>query len=245
MISVIIPAYKNVSLLKLAVNSVLSQTFTDVELIVVDDTPDSTISEFCKAINDTRLRYYHNIPSKGAIDNWNYGLSLSKGDDVILLHHDESFTNTDYLARVSILLRNYDVVVSNKKVLINNKEKTDIIPIWVKQLVLHLKYPLFSLNVIGPCACVAIKRDILQDFDNRMHWKVDIDWYFRILKCAKKILYLDTQEIVSYHGHEGQITNNINIKENSAIDSKIIKCKYKDIKVNFCLWIGKILSKLK
>lgn len=245
MISIIVPSYKKIELLSNALNSIIKQQYSDYEIIIVDDTPDNSIEEYCKDLGYSEVRYHHNNPPKGAIDNWNYGLSLAEGNKVILLHHDESFCNDDYLYRLDKLLDNYDVVISNKKVIVASGFKKERFPNWIKRPFIFLKYPLFAINVIGPCACVAFRKEIMQEFDNRMHWKVDIDWYYRILRKAKTIIYIDSEEIISHHGHEEQITNNINIKEVSAADSKIIKSKYKNIKVDFCLWIGEVLSKLK
>jgi len=244
MTSVIIPAYKNLELFRQAAHSVMAQSLSDLELIVVDDTPNDTIANYCKTLNDKRIRYYHNHPLKGATNNWNYGFSIAKGDNIILLHHDESFANSNYLERVELLLREYDVIISNKKVLIANKEKKERFPKWIKQLVIYSKYPIFSLNVIGPCACVAFRKEFLQEFDIRMHWKVDIDWYFRVLKSARRIKYLESKEILSHHGHEDQITNNIDINANNKSDIALIKEKYKNCLINISLMLGKVLLKI-
>lgn len=245
MISIIIPTYKNLELCQQAVASVLKQKSCDFELIITDDTPGNEIEDWVSTLPSNKIRYYHNCPSKGAIDNWNYGLSLVKGDTIILLHHDESFAHENYLERLSCLLKDNDVVVSNKQVIFASGIKKERFPKWIKRPFILLKYPLFAINVIGPCACVAFKRKYLQEFDNRMHWKVDIDWYFRILKGTNRILYIDTDEIVSHHGHEGQITNNINIKEMSKTDTTIIKKKYNSLIINFCMLLGKFLYRIK
>ena len=245
MISVIIPTYKNLELCKQAVASVTKQKGCDYEVIITDDTPGNEIEEWAMSQSSGIIRYYHNVPSKGAIDNWNYGLSLAKGDILILLHHDEAFINEDYLEKISLQLKRNDVVISNKKVIVASGVKKERFPNWIKRPIIYLKYPLFAINVIGPCACVAFRKEFLQEFDNRMHWKVDIDWYFRILKSAKKVLYINSQEIISHHGHEGQITGNINVREVSDADTKIIKEKYNSFIINWLMILGKLLSKLK
>lgn len=244
MISVVIPSYKNLALCQHAVQSVLKQKYCDYEVVITDDSTGNEIETWVKSLNTNKVSYYHNNPSKGAIDNWNYGLSLAKGEILLLLHHDEAFINDNYLERLYTLLNSNDVVISNKKVIVTSGTKKERFPSWVKKIIIYLKYPLFAINVIGPCACVAFRREFLQEFDNRMHWKVDIDWYFRILRSAKKILYIDSQEIVSHHGHEGQITSSINIKEVSEVDTTIIKEKYNSVIINWLLIFGKFLSKL-
>lgn len=245
MISVVIPSYKNLELCKQAVASVMKQKECDYEVIIADDTPGNDIEEWVTSYSTGKIRYYHNVPSKGAIDNWNYGLSLAMGENIILLHHDESFANDDFLKQVEQKLKDSEVVVHGRSVMFGDNVKKDRVPLWFKRIGFAWKYPLFTLNFIGPCACVAFRKSVAVDFDPRLHWKVDTEWYYRLFDNAKSVKYFDTPEIISHHGHQGQITNNINIAEVAATDIKIIKDKYNSLTVNFFLWIGKLLYKLK
>lgn len=245
MISVVIPTYKNLKLCQQAVASVLKQKECNFEVIITDDTPGNEIEDWANSLNSERIRYYHNNPSKGAIDNWNYGLSLANGENIILLHHDESFVNDTFLEQVEQKLAKWNVVVHGRSVMFGDKVKKDCVPHWFKKIGFALKYPLFTLNFIGPCACVAFHKSNAVDFDIRLHWKVDTEWYYRLFTNAKSVKYFDTPEIISHHGHQGQITNNINIAEVAAADIKIIKDKYNSFAVNFFLWVGKLLYKLK
>ncbi len=70
----------------------LTQTFGDFELIIVNDASpediDSVVSQFC----DTRIRYYVNVKNCGAVnvvDNWNICLGYAKGDYVICMGDDD------------------------------------------------------------------------------------------------------------------------------------------------------------
>lgn len=245
MISIVIPAYNNLKLFRIALNSVLRQKNVEIEIIVIDDSLNFEIENYCKPLVDSRIRYFHNKPSKGAINNWNYGISLAKGENVILLHHDEAFKNEYYLSKVEKKLKDKDIVIHNKIVYIGEKEKKDKIPEWIKKFAIKLKYPLLALNFIGPCACVSLKRDLFVPFDTRLHWKVDTDWYFQILSKTNKFEYYSEREIISHHGHEGQITNNIDIENVNRADIYIIKEKYKSYIVDFFIQLGLFFSKMK
>lgn len=78
-ISVVIPAY-NVDkvLCKRAVNSILSQTFRDFEVLVVDDTA-ADESEFYKSFGDDRLKYVHNDSRLGLAQSRNKAMSMASG----------------------------------------------------------------------------------------------------------------------------------------------------------------------
>lgn len=243
MISVVIPSYKNLQLCQQAVASVMRQKGCDYEIIITDDTPGGEIEDWIKSLNSNIIRYYHNIPSKGAIDNWNYGLSLADGDGVILLHHDEAFANDGFLKSVEDKLSKYDVVVHNKRIMLGRTLKKDRVPFLLKKIGFAFNYLLFALNFIGPCACVAFRKNVCVEFDSRLHWLVDSEWYYRLLRNARTSMYFNTIEIISHHGHEGQITNNINIKEVADQDRSIIRDKYHSFCISFFLCVGKLLSK--
>lgn len=244
-ISVIIPAYNNLELCKCAVASVLKQKDCRWELIIVDDTPTDLISKWISTLKDSRIRYYHNMPSKGAIANWNFGLSLVNSDSIVLLHHDEEFANVNLLSDIVDLLKTYDVVIHNKAVYFGSQLKQERVPLWAKKFVLSNCKLLFACNVIGPCACVAFNKTLYADFDERLHWKVDTDWYYRILSRAKSFKYINQVGILSHPGHEGQITNNINVPEVSKKDVKIINQKYSDTWIKLSNLLGDILVFLK
>ncbi|MCD6177978.1 glycosyltransferase, partial [bacterium] len=54
LISVVLPTYKRVENLKEAIESVLNQSYKNLELIIIDDTPDNTVFDIISTINDSR-----------------------------------------------------------------------------------------------------------------------------------------------------------------------------------------------
>jgi len=96
-ISVVIPVFNRKRLLLRAIRSVLYQTFTDFEIIVVDDGSEEEISPLLEALGLENLSY-HKLPHQNANLARNYGTNLAKGkylamldsDDEWLKHHLES-----------------------------------------------------------------------------------------------------------------------------------------------------------
>ena len=90
--SVTIPAYKSQFLQK-AIESVVSQTYSDWELVVVDDcSPEDLKNIVAPFLNDKRISYYRNEKNCGAVnvvDNWNICLSHCTGDYVICMGDDD------------------------------------------------------------------------------------------------------------------------------------------------------------
>lgn len=89
--SILIPAYKN-NFLEECIESILSQTYTDFELIIVDDASPYDIVSVVSKFNDSRIRYYRNETNCGAInvvDNWNICLKYAVGEYVICMGDDD------------------------------------------------------------------------------------------------------------------------------------------------------------
>ncbi|MFW2365002.1 MAG: glycosyltransferase family 2 protein, partial [Desulforhopalus sp.] len=76
LISVVIPAYNHEKFIGAAVDSVLGQTVSDLELIVVDDGSTDDTGEIVKGYDDSRLSYFHQ-ENQDAYNTINRGMSLA------------------------------------------------------------------------------------------------------------------------------------------------------------------------
>lgn len=238
--SVIIPTYNNKNLLEVALSSVLRQREVSVEIIVTDDSTTDDIELYISSLGKENIRYIHNKPSLGAVKNWNEGLKCALGQYIIVLHHDESFTNEWYLKDIlSQMSKGYDIVVSNVEVIINGKEHRKKIIQKLEPYFLRYPVSLFVLNAIGPCACLTVRRDIVEKFDESLCWYVDVEWYYRLLSKSSSIFFYNRKGIHSIHGHQGQITMNMNFKKAESSDYVIIKKKYNNRLINCSLSINK------
>lgn len=245
-VSVIIPTYNNVELFKGALQSVLSQDYQEIEILVSDDSSENGIREICNNSNDDRIRYIRNSPSLGAVINWNQGLKKATGEIVILLHHDERLPQGDYLKTIVELMEKTDVVVSNICVCSGDRQRKDWVSPRLKKIMLSVPVSLFFINYIGPCACVAFKKKNLQFFDERLNWLVDTEWYYRILKNSNGVVFQKDKYVMSIHGHAGQITSNINIADANRADMSVIEKKYSHMKsVSMALWCKKQALRIK
>lgn len=106
-VSVIMPAYK-AKFIKEAINSVLNQTFTDFELIVVNDKSPEDIGSIVNSFTDSRIRYYKNEDNLGGVnlvDSWNKCLSYAEGDYVCLLCDDDIY-HPDFLKTMVHMAKN-------------------------------------------------------------------------------------------------------------------------------------------
>lgn len=90
MISIIIPLYNKEKCIERTINSVLQQTYSDFELIIVDDGSTDKSSEIVKAISDKRIKYIYK-QNGGVSSARNYGLEHVSSDWVVFLDADDTF----------------------------------------------------------------------------------------------------------------------------------------------------------
>lgn len=89
--SIAIPAYK-AKFLKECIDSVMAQTYSCFELIILNDASPESIDEIVSKYNDPRIRYYKNDKNVGAeriVDNWNKCLEYATGDYLICMGDDD------------------------------------------------------------------------------------------------------------------------------------------------------------
>lgn len=95
-VSVIIPTYNRSWGLIRAVDKVLSQTFQDFELIIVDDFSQDDTPQVIQTLQDPRIKYFRQSHNVGVAQNWGTGLKLAQGEFVTFLM-DDDFYQSDFL----------------------------------------------------------------------------------------------------------------------------------------------------
>lgn len=96
LVTIAIPVYK-AKFLREAINSVLTQTYNNFELIIVNDHSPEDIDSVVSAFSDKRISYYKNevnIGGKDPVANWNKCLSYAKGEYFALLCDDDLYEPT-------------------------------------------------------------------------------------------------------------------------------------------------------
>ena len=106
--SFVLPAYK-ATYLKQAIDSILSQTYKEYELIIVNDASPEDIDAIIDSYNDDRIRYYvnsENIGGKDLVAQWNHSISYASGEYLILASDDDIYSST-FLEDMDLLVEKY------------------------------------------------------------------------------------------------------------------------------------------
>ncbi len=185
--SICIPVYKNVQFLKRLLDSTLSQSFTDFEIVITDDSPDDSVQQWLKgSFNDSRIRYYRNAAPLGTPENWNEGIRRAKGEWIKLMHDDDWFDSSDALkiflaatqsSNSKVFFSAYTNYFLNKQ----TKEQVNC-PKMRWQMVKANPAALYARNIIGPPSVILVHRSVAEEYDNRLKWLVDIEFYIRLMQ---------------------------------------------------------------
>ena len=89
LVSIIMPSYNTASFIEETIQSVLNQTYTNWELIIVDDCSTDNTDEVLENIKDSRIRYFKNDKNSGAAVSRNKALREAKGQWIAYLDSDD------------------------------------------------------------------------------------------------------------------------------------------------------------
>lgn len=109
--SFVLPAYK-ARFFREAIDSILTQTYKEFELIIVNDASPEDLSSIVNSYDDSRIRYYinnQNVGGKDLVAQWNHCLTFAAGDYIILASDDDIYF-PEYLAEMDKLINKYPQV---------------------------------------------------------------------------------------------------------------------------------------
>jgi O-antigen biosynthesis protein len=101
-VSVIVPTYNRADVLPRAMRSVLAQTWTDFELLVVDDGSTDTTRTVVTGLEDVRVRYLQQPSNGGVAAARNRGLREARGDFIAFLDSDDEWLPDKLAAQLAV-----------------------------------------------------------------------------------------------------------------------------------------------
>lgn len=99
LVSVLIGTFNRADLLYRAVNSVLRQSYDNLEVIIVDDASIDNTDEIARSFNDSRVKYVKQTENKGIAVVSNIAFAHCGGEYIALLGDDDEWTNPDKLKK--------------------------------------------------------------------------------------------------------------------------------------------------
>ena len=132
MISIIVPVYNTETYLRRCIDSILAQTFTDFELLLIDDGSTDGSGAICDeyAQKDSRVRVFHK-ENTGVSATRNLGIEKSKGEYLIFIDSDDYWIDNNSLEQLYVTATNndLDIVRGEYKAVDENGEDLFVRPI--------------------------------------------------------------------------------------------------------------------
>lgn len=244
-ISTVICIYNSEATLKSCILSVLEQTVTDIEVILVDDGSTDNSIKICEAFEkiDSRVKVLH-TNHEGPSAARNKGLDLATGEFVMFSDSDDFTEKNAYMEMLNAAKKHSsDLVICGFNVDIINRKRLSSRKIFAKDQVFHTHeevvkaFPeLKAKTIIDPCWNKLFKRDIIEKNNIRMpvgEVFEDIKFVLDYLKCSQSMCVL-SDCYYHYVQHMGSISKSYN---EAKLDC--FKKRY----VEICDYIGKHVDK--
>lgn len=193
-VTVTIPMYNNVLFIGETIQSILSQTFTDFELLIYDDHSTDGSYDIAASVADPRIKLFRNPENLGPEGNWNKAISkvrgkyvkLVCGDDILFpqcLEKQVAVFDDPGNAGVSLVSSQRTIIDPTGKTLIKKvnfidggrKEPVDMIRKMVRM----------GTNIIGEPVCGLYPADLISKISGYravVPYTIDLDFWMQILK---------------------------------------------------------------
>jgi glycosyltransferase involved in cell wall biosynthesis len=126
--TVLMPVYNCGLYIKEAIDSILIQTYTDFEFLIIDDTSTDKTVSIIKSYDDYRIQLIEKPANSGYTNSLNQGLQLAKGKLIAHIDGDDISLPEQFAKQVAYLEANPEAVLCGTSYKIIDKEKRTIIP---------------------------------------------------------------------------------------------------------------------
>lgn len=205
-VSVIIPTYNRLPMLKEAVDSVLAQDFEDIELIVVDDGSNDGTAEVIKQYGG-RVKFIHHSENRGVSAARNRGVLCARGKYIAFLDSDDLWVKGKLKIQVPFLDDNphyplcyTDEIWIRRGRRVNPKFKHAKYSGWIFEKCL-------SLCIISPSSAV-MRKSLFSKvglFDEALPVCEDYDFWLRV-SARFPIFFINRKLIIKRGGHSDQLS---------------------------------------
>lgn len=233
-ISIVIPVYNVENYLEQCVNSVINQSYTNFEVILVDDGSKDSSGKIADelAVKDERIIVIHQ-ENQGASGARNTGIHAASGEYVMFLDSDDWWTDNTVLQMVVNRLKSNpcDVLSFNYQKLYGGRMDSPYFALDVNVPVNisdrdTLEYILSQgLWVSGACN-KAVRLKVI--VNNDLFFKVgitseDIDWAMRLVLCSKRIDFISTVVFV-YRQLDSSASHSVSKRSVECLYNNVIEC---------------------
>lgn len=215
MFSVIIPVHNKLPHLDRSIQSVLQQSYTNFELIIIDDASTDGSSDKIKQYNDPRIRHFkRDTPGPGGYAARNLGIREAKNEWIAFLDADDEW-DRNYLMERKVLLNSN----SNVELIASNYYSSTKGVLSIRKGMDNLKTPIFEFNLTDYLnfywlvwtGAVSIKKELLIKIGLFPEGKCtrggDLDVWIKSLYLSSESIFINKTLSTYYRDTINQVTN--------------------------------------
>jgi glycosyltransferase involved in cell wall biosynthesis len=213
-LSVLIPSYNNGRFLSELIGSILTQNFTDFELVICDDCSSDDSVRIIKTFSDARIKFFQNDKNLGIVGNMNRCLGLAQGEYIFMIGSDDLMCPENLKKKVAFLDANPDVGLVCSNINMINEEGKSAGQIWSslpdKETIFTSEETFKRLMFEGNFIChpsVMLRKKLHDEFglyDSRFPSCQDYEMWSR-LSLHTKLGYIP-EALIGYRWHSNNIT---------------------------------------
>ncbi|MBD5548886.1 MAG: glycosyltransferase family 2 protein [Lachnospiraceae bacterium] len=180
LVSIVLPTYNRGEMLKKTITSIISQTYTNWELIIVDDASNDNTAEIVKGMDDSRICYVKNEKNCGSNYSRNRGAELANGEFLAFIDSDNEWIPNKLERQISCFEMQSELALVFCKVLFKEGSLEKIVP---NEPLEDLKEIMVRKNVVDTSAALMRKAafDQVGKFDEKISRLQDWDLFFRFI----------------------------------------------------------------
>lgn len=231
-VSVAVPTYNGEAYVAEAIRSILAQTFTDFELVIVDDRSTDKTLDILRSFSDPRIRITRNEERLGLVGNWNRCLQETKGDAICIFHQDDVMLLGNLEEKLRILDSNASVglVHSAAELLVETGAPSPPVD-WIEKSAEdfivdgreYFRKLLFQGNLLCAPTVLASRRQLLElgGFDEELTFTSDYEMWLKM--CAVSRIAFLSRPLIRYRWHEANASHAYRFER--GIDESLVAAK--------------------
>lgn len=221
-ISVVMGAYNAEKSIKVAIQSILNQTFVDFEFIIINDGSTDKTGDIVNSFDDRRIVYINKKENEGLSSALNHGIKIARGLYIARMDADDESLPERFSLQMDFLRKNPDIDVLGAAMFYQNEKICEIAkaPLTHSQCIDNL--------VRGVCCyhpTVMLKRNIFNDISYSEKYRASEDYklWIDLAQRGKKFANLSIP-LLRHHIHDENIS--VTMQEQQQYNANLIRKEF-------------------
>ncbi len=226
LISVILPNFNGMPYLKLAVDSIISQTYTNFEFIIIDDGSNDNSLEYLNRLKEKRIKLINNKTNLGIAKTLNKAIELSRGKYIVRMDSDDIAYPNRLEIQLQFILSNQEISLCGTWAgKINKKgQRVGVIKYPISHKIIKKVLPYYN-PVIHPSWMV--KKEVYEKLHGYKNGYNGAEDYEFLLRAKNQFRIANVPKILLKYRTSSQSQSRVRIK---TIDKLDLKLKMKILK---------------